>query len=110
MVQRVVKGGEKDKETLVRVGLSALMAYGLISHITYSSCVIVSWVVHGTRTGLSPLVVGQVSVRLVASLSLIIQGTLEKDVLRVFSFSKGGGKGRAELLMFSPHLPVSCEP
>lgn len=44
---------------LVSGGVSVLVAYGCVSHLTYSSCIMVAWLLHGARTGLSPLLPGQ---------------------------------------------------
>ncbi len=60
MAQDMAKRGMHDKESMMRLGFSALMAYGLVSHITYATCIILSWVISGTRTGLSPFARGQV--------------------------------------------------
>jgi hypothetical protein len=65
-MQGVAQRGMQDKEKMMRMGFSALMAYGLVSHITYASCIIASWVISGTRSGLSPFVRGQVRAQVFA--------------------------------------------
>jgi len=49
----------KNKDLLLTAGASAVLSYGFVSHITYSSCIVVAWVMHGLRTGLSPFSEGQ---------------------------------------------------
>jgi hypothetical protein len=60
----------QDKESMMRMGFSALMAYGLVSHITYATCIIISWVISGTRSGLSPFARGQVLVQYLATAAI----------------------------------------
>lgn len=48
-----------SKESIAKLGLNALLAYGFVSNISYITCVIIAWVLHGKATGLSPLASGQ---------------------------------------------------
>merc|ERR1712146_206545 len=48
-----------DKKQLLSLGASAVCSYGLVSNINYCGTMIASWVIHGRRTGLSPLAPGQ---------------------------------------------------
>jgi hypothetical protein len=48
-----------SKESLAKLGLNALLAYGFVSNFSYITCVIISWIAHGKATGLSPLAPGQ---------------------------------------------------
>ena len=48
-----------SKDTIAKAGLYALLSYGFVSNVSYISCLIISWVTHGKRTGLSPLAPGQ---------------------------------------------------
>lgn len=43
------------KERLSKLGLYALLSYGFVSNVSYITCLIISWVAHGKRTGLSPV-------------------------------------------------------
>ena len=48
-----------SKDTIAKAGLYALLSYGFVSNVSYITCLIISWVTHGKRTGLSPLAPGQ---------------------------------------------------
>ena len=48
-----------DKESISKLGLNVLLAYGFVSNFSYITCLILAWVTHGKSTGLSPLVSGQ---------------------------------------------------
>mmetsp|Transcript_54471 Transcript_54471/g.88318 ORF Transcript_54471/g.88318 Transcript_54471/m.88318 type:complete len:275 (-) Transcript_54471:1129-1953(-) len=53
-------GGVKlDKQALAALGASALLSYGFVSNLSHLTCLIISWCVHGKKTGLSPLDPGQ---------------------------------------------------
>lgn len=47
------------KDSLAKLGLNALLAYGFVSNVSYITCVILAWVSFGKSTGLSPLATGQ---------------------------------------------------
>eukprot|EP00596_Hydrurales_sp_CCMP1899_P006121 CAMPEP_0119033454 /NCGR_PEP_ID=MMETSP1177-20130426/498_1 /TAXON_ID=2985 /ORGANISM="Ochromonas sp, Strain CCMP1899" /LENGTH=205 /DNA_ID=CAMNT_0006990211 /DNA_START=85 /DNA_END=699 /DNA_ORIENTATION=+ len=51
--------GSMNKESLSKLGLNVLLAYGFVSNASYITCLILAWVTHGKNTGLSPLVAGQ---------------------------------------------------
>jgi hypothetical protein len=51
--------GSMTKESLSKLGLNVLLAYGFVSNASYITCLILAWVTHGKNTGLSPLVAGQ---------------------------------------------------
>lgn len=48
-----------SKENVAKLGLNALLAYGFVSNVSYITCLIISWVMHGKATGLSPRSPGQ---------------------------------------------------
>ncbi|EKX53938.1 hypothetical protein GUITHDRAFT_132376 [Guillardia theta CCMP2712] len=48
-VKNFFMGAKMDKQKLAALGASALLSYGWIS------CLIAAWVIHGKKTGLSPL-------------------------------------------------------
>ena len=48
-----------NKDSLAKLGLNALLAYGFVSNVSYITCVILAWVTFGKSTGLSPLAPGQ---------------------------------------------------
>merc|ERR1712070_307934 len=48
-----------DKKQLLSLGASAVCSYGLVSNINYCATMITAWIIHGRRTGLSPLAPGQ---------------------------------------------------
>ena len=48
-----------NKESISKLGLNVLLAYGLVSNFSYITCLILAWVAHGKSTRLSPLVPGQ---------------------------------------------------
>ena len=47
------------KERMSKLGLYALLSYGFVSNVSYITCLIISWVAHGKRSGLSPLAPNQ---------------------------------------------------
>lgn len=47
------------KESLAKLGLNVLLAYGFVSNFSYVTCVIISWVAHGRKYGKSPFSPGQ---------------------------------------------------
>ena len=49
---------EFSKESLAKLGLNVLLAYGFISNLAYITCFIIAWVLHGKTYGLSPLAPG----------------------------------------------------
>ncbi|KAJ1469042.1 hypothetical protein T484DRAFT_1983036 [Baffinella frigidus] len=51
----LVGGAKMDKASLAKIGTSALLSYGFVSNLSHISCLIASWVIHGRKTGLSPL-------------------------------------------------------
>jgi len=48
-----------SKESLAKLGLNVLLAYGFVSNFSYVTCLILSWVSHGRMYGLSPTAPGQ---------------------------------------------------
>eukprot|EP01039_Chlorochromonas_danica_P005058 gene5058-5556_t len=48
-----------SKEQLSKLGLQMLLAYGFVSNVSYITCMIIAWVTHGKKYGLSPLAPGQ---------------------------------------------------
>ena len=52
-------GQPLSKESLSKLGLNCLLAYGFVSNASYITCLILAWVTHGKSTGLSPLAKGQ---------------------------------------------------
>ena len=59
MLLRAVRSRGEDKGFLAKHGVSALISYGFISHITYGACIAIAWVATGLRSGLSPFAPGQ---------------------------------------------------
>lgn len=47
------------KETVAKLGLNILLAYGFVSNVSYVTCLILAWLSHGRMYGLSPLAPGQ---------------------------------------------------
>jgi hypothetical protein len=47
------------KESIAKLGLNVLLAYGFVSNFSYVTCIILSWVSHGRMYGLSPRAPGQ---------------------------------------------------
>lgn len=47
------------KESLAKLGLNVLLAYGFVSNVSYITCIILAWIGHGKAFGLSPLAPGQ---------------------------------------------------
>lgn len=54
-----MSGNSFNKESIGKLGLNMLLAYGFVSNISYITCVIISWIAHGKKYGLSPLAPGQ---------------------------------------------------
>lgn len=52
-------GQSLSKESLSKLGLNCLLAYGFVSNVSYITCLILAWITHGKSTGLSPLAKGQ---------------------------------------------------
>jgi hypothetical protein len=48
-----------DSKSMAKLGGYVVLSYGFVSNISYITCVIISWVLHGKKTGLSPLAPGQ---------------------------------------------------
>lgn len=48
-----------SKEDLAKLGLFTLLSYGWVSNVSYITCLIISWIIHGKEYGISPLVSGQ---------------------------------------------------
>ena len=47
------------KEDIAKLGLFTFMSYGWVSNVSYITCLIISWIIHGKEYGLSPLAAGQ---------------------------------------------------
>ena len=47
------------KEDIAKLGLFTLMSYGWVSNVSYITCLIISWIIHGKEYNLSPLAPGQ---------------------------------------------------
>ncbi|EKX38300.1 hypothetical protein GUITHDRAFT_115640 [Guillardia theta CCMP2712] len=50
-----IKEIRESPQVIQKHGISGVLMYGAISHLTYSVCIVVSWMLHGLRTGFSPL-------------------------------------------------------
>ena len=48
-----------SKEDIAKLGLFTLLSYGWVSNVSYITCLIISWIIHGKEHGLSPLAPGQ---------------------------------------------------
>lgn len=48
-----------SRDSIAKLGGYILLSYGFVSNISYITCVIISWIIHGRATGLSPLAKGQ---------------------------------------------------
>ena len=48
-----------SKEDIAKLGLFTLLSYGWVSNVSYITCLIISWIIHGKEYGLSPLASGQ---------------------------------------------------
>ena len=48
-----------SKEDIAKLGLFTLLSYGWVSNVSYITCLIISWIIHGKEHGLSPLASGQ---------------------------------------------------
>jgi DNA mismatch repair protein MutS len=42
------------KEDIAKLGLFTFMSYGWVSNVSYITCLIISWIIHGKEYGLSP--------------------------------------------------------
>lgn len=51
--------GALTKDSIAKLGLNVLLAYGFVSNVSYITCVIIAWISHGRLYGKSPLAVGQ---------------------------------------------------
>ena len=51
--------GNLSKESIAKLGLNVLLAYGFVSNVSYITCVILAWIGHGRMYGKSPLAAGQ---------------------------------------------------
>jgi hypothetical protein len=49
----------RRRQKLAKLGTSAVLSYAFVSNLSHISCLIASWVIHGRKTGLSPLDAGQ---------------------------------------------------
>ena len=58
-IKTIFRGKGINKETLAKLGLSALLSYGWVSNFSYVTSVIIAWCIFGKATGLSPLAPGQ---------------------------------------------------
>lgn len=47
------------KESIAKLGLNVLLAYGFVSNFSYVTCIILAWISHGRLYGLSPRAPGQ---------------------------------------------------
>ena len=52
-------GQSLNKESISKLGLNCLLAYGFVSNVSYITCLILAWITHGKSTRLSPLAPGQ---------------------------------------------------
>lgn len=57
--RNAIFGGKLDKERIKALGLGAVLSYGFVSNTTYGACIVIAWVTHVKRTGLTPLAPGQ---------------------------------------------------
>lgn len=108
--------GTLTKDSISKLGLNVLLAYGFVSNISYVTCVILSWVSHGRLYGKSPLAAGQWKTFLLIysgffaannvlrplrfSLSLVLTPFFDKLILRLrqyFGLSRTAATG---LLVF----------
>ena len=48
-----------SKAEIAKMGLNVLLSYGFVSNFSYVTSVIIAWVIHGKKTGLSALDKGQ---------------------------------------------------
>ena len=52
-------GTAKNKKKMAKIVVNGVLSYGFVSNVSYITCLIISWITHGRRTGLSPLAPGQ---------------------------------------------------
>lgn len=71
------------REDIAKLGMNVLLSYGFVSNVSYVTCLISAWIVHGKATGLSPLVPGQLKSFFAAYLGLWIAN----NFLRPLRFS-----------------------
>lgn len=48
-----------SKDDIAKMGVNVLLSYGFVSNFSYVTSFIIAWVIHGKKTGLSPLYKGQ---------------------------------------------------
>jgi len=58
-ISRLGLNNKFKKEDIAKLGLFTLMSYGWVSNVSYITCLIISWIIHGREYGLSPLAPGQ---------------------------------------------------
>ena len=58
-VKHFFVGDKLDKERLASLGMGAVASYGVISNVTYGTCVVIAWLSFVKATGQSPLAPGQ---------------------------------------------------
>jgi len=58
-ISRLGLNNKFKKEDFAKLGLFTLMSYGWVSNVSYITCLIISWIIHGREYGLSPLAPGQ---------------------------------------------------
>ena len=58
-IKEFLVGKGLTKEKIAKLGAYGVLSYAFISNISYITCVIISWIIHGKATGLSPLAKGQ---------------------------------------------------
>lgn len=52
-------GGKWTKERIKSLGIGAAIAYGFVSCVTYSTCIVIAWLAHVKKTGTVPIAPGQ---------------------------------------------------
>ncbi|GMH33838.1 hypothetical protein BSKO_01672 [Bryopsis sp. KO-2023] len=57
--RNIFLGGNLDKEKIKALGIGAVLSYGFVSNLSYGICVVIAWITHVKRSGLSPLAPGQ---------------------------------------------------
>lgn len=58
-MQKIMKDKGFSKASIAKLGGYALLSYGFVSNVSYITCIIISWVIHGRVNKLSPLAAGQ---------------------------------------------------
>ena len=58
-VKEFLTGKGLTKEKVAKLGAYGVLSYAFVSNMSYITCVIISWIIHGKATGLSPLAKGQ---------------------------------------------------